>query len=197
MAGQLKISRTSVREGIRVLEALGVLKAGVGSGPAAGTFVTANPAAALGSTLRLHIASSHLPVADIVQTRLLLETWAGAHAKGDAASLAAAEHLLDDMDRPGLGAPEFLALDALFHVALAEAAGNILVGAMMASLRESIQSYTQGLTAALPDWQSTAARLRNEHRDILKAIQGGNGQQAADLIGRHIEGFYREAGFRE
>lgn len=197
MAEQLKVSRTSVREGIRVLEALGVLKAGVGSGPGAGTIVTANPAVALGSTLRLHMASSHLPVSDIVETRLLLETWAAAHAESTAVSLVAADTLLAEMDRPGVEAPEFLALDALFHVALAEAAGNVLVGAMMASLRESIQAYTQRLTVDLPDWHATSMRLRFEHKEILDAVRGGKGQVAADLVARHIEGFYREAGFRE
>src|SRR5690349_13603875 len=76
LAEQLKVSRTSVREAIRVLEAMGVVRAGVGSGPEAGTVVISDPATALGSALRLHVATRHLPVADIVETRVLLESWA-------------------------------------------------------------------------------------------------------------------------
>src|SRR4029453_17831633 len=56
LAEQLAVSRTSVREAIRVLEAMGVLRAGVGSGKDAGTVVIADPTAALGSALRLHVA---------------------------------------------------------------------------------------------------------------------------------------------
>ncbi|MHA7246867.1 FadR/GntR family transcriptional regulator [Arthrobacter tecti] len=194
VAEQLGISRASAREGIRVLEAMGIVRAGVGSGPGAGTVITANPGAALGSALRLHMATSHLPVEDIVQTRLLLETWAAAHAEGSSPAMAEAVNLLDAMDAAALDQKEFLRLDALFHVALAEAAGNVLIGAMMSSLRGSIEGYTLRLTRNLPDWEATSARLRAEHRSIHEAIRNDDGALAASLIGRHIEGFYEEAG---
>lgn len=195
MAEQLGISRASAREGIRVLEAMGILRAGVGSGPAAGTIITANPVAALGSALRLHMATSHLPMEDIVQTRLLLETWAAAHARSSNPAMVEAASLLDSMDDHALDEKEFLRLDALFHVALAEAAGNVLIGAMMSSLRESIEGYTLRLTRNLPDWRQTSTRLRREHREIHAAIKNDDGAGAAELVARHIEGFYAEAGF--
>jgi GntR family transcriptional repressor for pyruvate dehydrogenase complex len=46
LAEQLKVSRTSVREAIRILEAMGVVRAGVGSGPEAGTVVISDPTSA-------------------------------------------------------------------------------------------------------------------------------------------------------
>lgn len=193
VAEQLGISRASAREGIRVLEAMGIVRAGVGSGPAAGTVITANPAAALGSALRLHMATSHLPVADIVQTRLLLETWAAAHADAADPAMDDAAALLDAMDAAS-DEKEFLRLDALFHVAIAKAAGNVLIGAMMSSLRESIEAYTLRLTRNLPDWSATSNRLRAEHRHIHEAIRNDAGKLASQLIARHIEGFYEEAG---
>ncbi|MEE2567813.1 FCD domain-containing protein [Pseudarthrobacter sp. J64] len=218
LAEQLQVSRTSVREAIRVLEAMGVVRAGVGSGPDAGTIVISDPTAALGSALRLHVATQHLPVADIVETRVLLESWAAAHIRPDAPQLEAAAALLDRMDAvghspdgtagAGAGAPaaaaapasagtavdEFLALDVHFHLALADAAGNAVVSAMMGSLREAIQGYAARLTANLPDWDATASRLREEHRGILAAIRNNDGGRAAELVAAHIEGYYREAG---
>jgi GntR family transcriptional repressor for pyruvate dehydrogenase complex len=164
--------RTSVREAIRVLEAMGVVRAGVGSGPEAGTVVISDPTAALGSALRLHVATQHLPVEDVVETRVLLESWAAARARPDAPELDLAGALLDDMDG-GHGIDEFLALDVRFHLALADAAGNAVVSAMMGSLREAIQGYAGQLTANLPDWDATASRLRAEHREILAAIRKG------------------------
>ena len=76
------ISRASVREGIRILDAMGVLRSSSGSGPKSGAIIISEPSAGLSSALRLHMASSRLPVADIVQTRVLLETWAAATAAG-------------------------------------------------------------------------------------------------------------------
>jgi GntR family transcriptional repressor for pyruvate dehydrogenase complex len=193
LAEQLGVSRTSVREAIRILEAMGVVRAGVGSGPDAGTVVISDPAAALGSALRLHVATQHLPVSDIVETRVLLESWAAARARPDAPELARAASLLDDMDA-GPDVDEFLALDVRFHLALADAAGNAVVSAMMGSLREAIQGYAGKLTANLPDWDATAARLRSEHREILAAIRKDDGDRAAELVAAHIEGYYKEAG---
>lgn len=217
LAEQLKVSRTSVREAIRILEALGVVRAGVGSGPDAGTVVISDPTAALGSALRLHVATRHLPVTDIVQTRILLESWAAAHVRPDAPELETAAALLAEMDAvgpsrdnpagarasggsPGEAGPsveEFLALDVRFHLALADAAGNAVVSAMMGSLREAIQGYAARLTANLPDWESTACRLRAEHHGILAALRAGDGGHAAELVAAHIEGYYREAGVRQ
>ena len=195
VAEQLGISRASAREGIRVLEAMGIVRAGVGSGPGAGTVITANPGAALGAALRLHMATSHLPIEDIVQTRLLLETWAAAHARPAAPAMENAAALLEAMESSAPDEKEFLRLDALFHVALADAAGNVLIGAMMSSLRESIEGYTLRLTRTLPDWAATSARLRAEHRDIHNAIRNDDGALAAEMVANHIEGFYKEAGF--
>jgi GntR family transcriptional repressor for pyruvate dehydrogenase complex len=220
LAERLGVSRTSVREAIRILEAMGVVRAGVGSGPEAGTVVISDPTAALGSALRLHVATQHLPVSDIVETRVLLESWAAAHVRPDAPELAGAAALLDQMDAvgthgrgtgtpgtdaPGADAPgtgsltvdDFLALDVRFHLALADAAGNAVVSAMMGSLRESIQGYAAQLTANLPDWDATASRLRAEHRGILAAIRDDDGERAAKLVAAHIEGYYREAGVRQ
>lgn len=197
LAEQLAVSRTSVREAIRILEAMGVVRAGVGSGPEAGTVVISDPTAALGSALRLHVATQHLPVSDIVETRILLETWAAARAKPDAPELDLAATLLGEMDaveRVARTADDFLALDIRFHLALADAAGNAVVSAMMGSLRESIQGYTARFTANLPDWDATASRLQAEHREILAAIRNDDGARAAALVATHIEGYYREGG---
>ncbi|WP_458781055.1 FadR/GntR family transcriptional regulator [Arthrobacter sp. D3-16] len=194
LAEQLQVSRTSVREAIRILEAMGVVRAGVGSGPEAGTVVISDPTAALGSALRLHVATQHLPVADIVETRVLLESWAVSHARPDSPELAGASRLLEKMDAEAVEVDEFLSLDVRFHLALADAAGNAVVSAMMGSLRESITGYASRLTANLPDWDATAARLRAEHHDILAAVQHNDGERAAKLVAAHIEGYYREAG---
>src|SRR5919112_6461537 len=114
LAEQLRVSRTSVREAIRVLEAMGVVRAGVGSGPDAGTVVISDPTAALGSALRLHVATQHLPVADVVETRVLLESWAVAHAKPGSPELEEASALLEKMDADVVDVDEFLALDVRF-----------------------------------------------------------------------------------
>src|SRR5664279_6016877 len=76
LAAELGVSRASVREAIRVLEAMGIVRTAVGSGSEAGAVIVADPSAALTAALRLHLATSHFLIADVVATRVLLESWA-------------------------------------------------------------------------------------------------------------------------
>lgn len=191
LADTLGISRSSVREGIRVLEAMGLLRTAVGSGPSSGTVLVAQPSIGLGAALRLHAASSHLPIADLVQMRVLLETWAVDVAARRRPELAPVEGLLEAMDAPDLTPAAFLALDVDLHVALAETAGNAVVVAVMGALRSSIQGYVTEAVAELDDWPAMAQRLRAEHRGIVAAISAQDPAGAARRVRRHIEGFHR------
>jgi GntR family transcriptional repressor for pyruvate dehydrogenase complex len=196
LAEQLGVSRASVREAIRVLEAMGIVRTAVGSGSEAGAVIVADPSAALTAALRLHLATSHFLIADIVATRVLLESWAVqvAATSPDRGQYAHAHDLLDEMDGAGLSPDEFHLLDAEFHVELTRQAGNVVIGAVMTSLRESIQSYVLAAVPALPDWPTMARKLRREHRQILAAVREQKGADAARAVTRHVEGFYRATG---
>lgn len=193
LAEQLGVSRASVREGIRVLEAMGVVRTAVGSGPAAGATVTADAAAGITAALRLHQASRTLPVDDIVSTRALLEAWTvrEAAARPDRIELAAADGLLAQMNAPELTAGTFHELDVAFHLALTRAAGNDVVTAIMTALRGSINDYILAAVTRLADWPAMARRLRRQHRAILAAVEAGDGERAVRLVTAHIKGFYR------
>ena len=198
LAEQLGVSRASVREAIRVLEAMGVVRSSVGSGPDAGTVVVGDPAAPLSAVLRLHLGTRALPLHDLVEARVLLESWAvGAAAGAPAAAgadLARAEELLTAMDDEALPPERFHSLDAEFHVALAAAAGNVLVTAVMVALREAVHGYVMAAVPGLPDWPGTAHRLRGEHRDLVRAVREGQVERAVGAVRAHIEGFTAEAG---
>jgi GntR family transcriptional repressor for pyruvate dehydrogenase complex len=195
LADTLGVSRASVREGLRVLEAMGLVRTSVGSGPESGAVVVADTAAAMTSALRLHLASTSLPVSDVVETRLLIETWAIRQAarRQDGGALARAAELLETMKDPTLDAEAFHQLDAEFHLTLARAAGNEVVASIMTSLRGAIHEYVMAAVSMLPDWPSVAAKLRRQHRALLGAVQAGDGERAARLVAAHIEGFYTMA----
>jgi GntR family transcriptional repressor for pyruvate dehydrogenase complex len=196
LAEQLGISRPSVREAVRVLEAMGVVRTATGSGPDSGAVIVAEPVSPLTAVLRLHLATNHLPMGDVVQTRILLESWAAREAAArhvEAGELKLAEDLLDQMDSPGLSPEEFHLLDAEFHVALSGLAGNVLIAAVMASLRSAIHGYVLAAVPNLPHWETTAVGLRAEHRAILKSIRAGESDDAAELVTAHIRGFYQAA----
>ncbi|WP_295120476.1 FadR/GntR family transcriptional regulator [uncultured Leifsonia sp.] len=195
LAAELGVARSSVREAVRVLEAMGLIRTQTGSGPSSGAIIIARPIGGMQALMRLQVAASGFPVTDVVSTRLLLESAVAGELAEHApdVDLGEASHLLDAMDDPALTAAEFLALDAQFHLSLAGAAGNSVVATMMAGLRGSIEGYVLAGAARLPDWEAMAARLRAEHRAVLAAITGGDVAAARARIHDHISGYYRDA----
>lgn len=190
------ISRASVREAIRVLDAMGLLRSSAGSGPTSGAIVISDPSAGLSSALRLHVATKRLPVADIVQTRILLETWTartGAARTGGDEDLEQATQLLEAMDIPGIDREEFHELDARFHVALSSLAGNTVVATMMESLSGAIVGYVKGAMDAMDAWPDVISILRTQHHSIFKAVQARDGDLTARLLQEHIEWFHKKA----
>ena len=195
LAATLGVGRSSVREALRVLEVMGLIRTGTGSGPTSGAIIIATPTGGMSTLLRLQVAAQGFPLDDVVQTRLVLESAVvEALAADPSRSTVNAHIVLDAMDAADLTTAEFLSLDAQLHLALAEASGNAVIAAMMGGLRTAIESYVQAGAAVLPDWDATAARLRREHRAILEAVDSGDAALARTLIHDHITDYYAEAG---
>jgi DNA-binding FadR family transcriptional regulator len=195
LAEQLGISRPSVREAIRALEVLGVVRTATGSGPEAGAVIVADPAAGIGAALRLHVASTGLKINDVVQLRVLVEGWALREASGrpDDAVLADASGFLTAMDAE-TDPDRFLDLDSAFHASLVGLCGNALVTAVMTSVRGAVRAYIGTGATRLADWAATAARLRAEHRRIYDAVRSGDPEAAEREVVAHITGYYRDSG---
>ena len=191
LAADLGVGRSSVREALRVLEVMGLIRTSTGSGPQSGAIVIATPTGGMSTLLRLQVAAQGFPLADVVQTRLLLEDAVAAALAGqDAPDLVGAHRVLEAMDAHALTPAEFLALDAQLHLALAESSGNSVVAAIMAGLRTAIESYVQQGAAAIDDWGAMADVLRAEHRAIIDAIEAGDATTARSLVRAHITGYY-------
>ncbi len=192
LAAQLGVGRSSVREAVRVLEVLGVVRTATGSGPSAGAMIVTTPRGGLAAFLRLQVAANGFPLSDVVRTRVVLECDVAERLARTDADLAEITGILDAMDAESLPPREFLALDARFHQALAEASGNAVVSAMMAGLRSSIEAYTQAGAARLSSWTATSERLRGEHRHIVDAVSRGDAAAARERVRAHITDYYTE-----
>jgi GntR family transcriptional repressor for pyruvate dehydrogenase complex len=191
LATLLGASRPAVREGMRMLEAQGVLRT-VGAGPGSATVVTALPSEALTRLLRLHLALSSFRSSDVVEARVMLERRSAELAARNAApaELDRIRAVLDRMDDPALSMEEFNELDTEFHVSVADASDNQLVADMTRAIRGAVRDSLLQAFRALDDWPATAARLRSEHRAVYEAVVSGDPTKAADTLERHIRGFW-------
>ena len=179
LAATLGVGRSSVREALRVLEVMGLIRTATGSGPTSGAIIIATPEGGMSALLRLQVAAQGFPFDDVVATRLVLESAVvDTVATDPALTTTRARDILDAMDAADLTAPEFLALDAQLHLALAEASGNVVIAAMMAGLRTAIESYVQAGAAGIAEWDAAAQRLRREHHAILDSVDEGDAARA-------------------
>jgi len=191
----LGVGRSSVREALRVLEVMGLIRTGTGSGPTSGAIITATPRGGLAALLRLQVAAHGFPLEDVVATRLLLEEWVvRALATTDGHDLTEARAAMTAMDDLSLTPGEFLALDAQFHLDLADASGNVVVAASMGGLRAAIEGYVRAGAEKVADWDALAVTLRQEHHRILEAIDAGDADAARTLVHDHIVGYYATTG---
>ncbi|MDO5618544.1 FadR/GntR family transcriptional regulator [Kocuria sp.] len=194
LASVLGVNRGTMREALKILEAQGVLRLYEGSRKTILPMLVREPAASAGPALQLHMATADYPLRDIVQTRVLLETWALSNADNRSPAMAELRTLLREMGRDDISLKEFHHLYVSFHIALVKSAGNTLVAALMSALRDSIYEYTMALVGHVPLWSKTVDRIRAEHQAIFSAVLAGDNTLAARLVEEHIEYQYVEAG---
>lgn len=199
LAAMLGVSRPSLRESLRVLEALGVVEVRRGGGLEGGAILPPTPGSGMVNLLKLQIALAHFSENDVVETRLAMEEWAVAQA---ARRSTARDHIelaaiLDKMDDTSINSAEFNRLDAAFHVRIANSTGNALLAHFMDSLRTAIHRQMVEMYAELEDWRETVKTVRHEHRQILQAIVDRDSATAVQRVTAHITDFYNHYRMRK
>ncbi|GII55565.1 GntR family transcriptional regulator [Planotetraspora thailandica] len=185
LAEQLQVSRSSVREAIRVLESLGVVSSQVGRGPDAGAVLTSRPADALGGLLRLHLGIATLSMREVVDARLMIEQWSAQRAARSGMALDTMERALAAMDTAA-GPEEFVEHDVVFHSAIVEASGNRLTSAFTQALRDAVRHFAVAAVARAGD----TGDLQADHRRIHRAIADGDADAAVAAIAVHLARAY-------
>jgi GntR family transcriptional repressor for pyruvate dehydrogenase complex len=185
------VSRQSVREGLRMLEAFGVLSARRGAGPDSGWTVCADGTSGLSTILDLYSSLQRIPLSDLLEIRESLEMLAARSAsmratpERKAQLVAAAEKMASITD-----AREFFAADTEFHVMIARASGNTLAPALMEAIRDTMARVMLVAFSKLDDWDSVRELIAKEHVEIAGKIQVGEGEAAAEALRSHLCGFY-------
>jgi DNA-binding FadR family transcriptional regulator len=181
------VSRTVVREGLKLLEGRGLVRVEQGRG----TTVQPRSSWDLLDPDVLRIALEYdqdMALLDNLMTvrRVLEREMAAAAAStitdSDLSQLAELigemEGAYDDYDR-------FRTLDNAFHAVIMRASGNE-IGLTIVRVIHRYGGATQPL-AATPRSKAALKRTTTEHREILDALAAGDGELAGERISAHIE----------
>ena len=194
IARAIGVGRSRTRDALRTLEDMDLVQLYTGRGKEMLVHLSDEPAAAASAALRLHMSSSRYPTRDLVQTRILLESWAIARIDPKTASFAEMDDVLAQMEDFDLSIRDFLELLLSFHHQVMRCAGNELLVGLLASVRQPCFESMLSLVGRMPLWSSAVERLRAESRAIAEALKAGDAATARALVISQLRGMYSEAG---
>lgn len=194
IARAIGVSRSRTREALRTLEDMDLVQLYNGRGKEMLVHLSDEPAAAASAALRLHMSSSRYPTRDLVQTRILLESWAIARIDPKTASFAEMDEVLEQMEDFDLSIRDFLELLLTFHHQVMRCAGNELLVGLLASVRQPSFESMLSLVGRMPLWSSAVERLRAESRAIAEALKAGDAATARSMVIGQLRGMYSDAG---
>ncbi len=183
---EMGVSRPSLREAIHKLVNRGLLTTRHGGG----TYVTDRLKAPFVDPWKEMLSAHPDLQGDLLEFRHMLE--------GEAASLAAER--ATDLDIERLDAafaamsaayasndvPESVKTDVVFHQTIAEAAHNVLIGHLTASLLQVIHEHVSGNVEHLHQRPAHWAELESQHKAIWLAIREHKPDAAARAARDHI-----------
>ena len=194
IARDIGVGRSRTREALRTLEDMDLVQLYNGRGKEMLVHLSDEPASAASAALRLHMSSSRYPTRDLVQTRILLESWAIARIDPKTASFAEMDEVLEQMEDFDLSIRDFLELLLTFHHQVMRCAGNELLVGLLASVRQPSFESMLSLVGRMPLWSSAVERLRAESRAIAEALKAGDAATARAMVIGQLRGMYSDAG---
>ena len=194
IARAIGVGRSRTREALRTLEDMDLVQLYNGRGKEMLVHLSDEPAAAASAALRLHMSSSRYPTRDLVQTRILLESWAIARIDPKTASFAEMDEVLEQMEDFDLSIRDFLELLLTFHHQVMRCGGNELLVGLLASVRQPSFESMLSLVGRMPLWSSAVERLRAESRAIAEALKAGDAATARAMVIGQLRGMYSDAG---
>ena len=194
IARAIGVGRSRTREALRTLEDMDLVQLYNGRGKEMLVHLSDEPASAASAALRLHMSSSRYPTRDLVQTRILLESWAIARIDPKTTSFAEMDEVLAQMEDFDLPIRDFLELLLTFHHQVMRCAGNELLVGLLASVRQPSFESMLSLVGRMPLWSSAVERLRAESRAIAEALKAGDSATARAMVIGQLRGMYADAG---
>ena len=187
LVNQTGMSRTTVREALRILEVQGLVR--IKTGRAGGAFAQRPGEASVASSVSLLIRGGRIRMSALLETREGVEPVC--------ARLAAKYRTDADLDRldranDAIAASagslaDFLQANVDWHVGVALATHNELLTGFMRALSGAIHTSTDN-QAFIADAEVRRTTVR-AHRSITEAIRAGDPDAAVRRMNRHVHGY--------
>ncbi|WP_196248692.1 FadR/GntR family transcriptional regulator [Rhodococcoides fascians] len=186
LVSQTRMSRTTVREALRILEVQGLVA--IKTGRSGGAFIQQPGGDSLATSVSLLIRGQQLRLTALLETREAIEP--------ACASLAAKYRTDEDLEildaaniavgDPDLSLDAFLRANVEWHLGVAVASHNELLTGFMSALSKAIYSSTEN-KAFVDD--AVRATTYKAHKTITDAIRAGDPAAAMRRMTKHVHGY--------
>lgn len=186
LSEQLGVSRTGLRDRLRLLESVGVIRRQQGSG----TYVAPLDPSGLAFALNVMLASSHLALNDLLSVRIALERQAAIEAaqRPDPVLMGHLKAQLNILEASGDDA-EIEEADWRFHEVMLKASGNpalaFVTDALAGVLRRALRQRQE-------EWRRTHIHrsvLLEVHKAVYDALVAEDPEAAAAAVDGHFVAF--------
>ncbi|PLZ04281.1 transcriptional regulator GlcC [Burkholderia sp. WAC0059] len=184
---RLGVSRTALREGLKLLRARGVIETAHGKG----SFVAGlNSHQALTPLMHL-LGSQPRTLYDLFEVREMLEAESAGLAaeRGTPADFALIAHRYREMTaahHDGASATTHARLDHAFHLAICEASHNAVLVHTLRSLTDLLLSSVFASVNNLYHREAQKRAIDRQHARLFQAVTGRQPVEARKLAGEHI-----------
>jgi DNA-binding FadR family transcriptional regulator len=183
---QTRMSRTTVREALRILEVQGLVS--IRTGRAGGAFVHRPGGKSVADSVSLVIRGQQIRMAALMETREAIEPSCAELAaryrtEDDLSQIDEANEALAAEDDP---LSDFLQANIDWHIAVAVATHNELLSGFMLALSRAIYAATDNQSFVDAEVRRTTVLA---HRSITKAIRDCDPSSAARRMKRHVHAY--------
>jgi len=191
LCGVFGVSRATLREGLRTLEALGAIE--IRPGAAGGIFASEPQGDHLGAALESLLRFRRATVDDLAEFRVSFERetarWAAQRAdKEDVAHLRElADRFTELATDEELPWHVLVEIDLAFHEALADASKNAVRVAIMLGIHRALHEASSSLAEHASG--QVRREIGSELRQIASAVAAHDPARAARLTSRHVKKF--------
>jgi GntR family transcriptional repressor for pyruvate dehydrogenase complex len=191
LCGIFGVSRATLREGLRTLEALGAIE--IRPGATGGIFAAEPQADQVGAALESLLRFRHVTAYELAEFRTSFEgeTTELATARSSDETVAALRAMVERFrglaDDPAVRWSVLAELDIAFHEAMAEAAQNQVRVAIMLGIHRALHQASTSLEGEM----TTEARqsIGRELAEIVAAMEQRDATLAGELMRRHVAKF--------
>jgi DNA-binding FadR family transcriptional regulator len=188
---QLGVSRVSVRDALRALEAHGLIEVRVGA--RGGAFVTAPAPKLVGEGIENMLLLSSVSPADVTEARMVFELGMLELAceRADEDDIAALEAICARSEESLAGGEHDVSSSTEFHTRLARCTHNAALALLAESFQAPLQASLEQARRADPEM---GRRGLDEHRALVDAIRARDAERARTIMAEHLRRTARRVG---